>query len=77
MDRERAKFFPDVPTTGEHGYPAVISSSRCKMSVKDRHFFIKIGKAVFNFTVAPGIVPSILTPAMSLWAGGNWDLSFR
>jgi len=47
------------------------------MSVKDRHFFIKIGKAVFNFTVAPGIVPSILTPAMSLWAGGNWDLSFR
>ncbi len=27
MDRERSKFYPDVPTSVEQGYPAVISSS--------------------------------------------------
>ena len=27
MDRERSKFYPDVPTSGEAGFPSVISSS--------------------------------------------------
>jgi tripartite-type tricarboxylate transporter receptor subunit TctC len=27
MDKERSKFYPDAPTSGEQGYPSVISSS--------------------------------------------------
>jgi len=27
MDKERSKFYPDVPTSVEQGYPTVISSS--------------------------------------------------
>ena len=39
MDKERSKFYPDLPTTAELGFPTVLSASTRGIAALKRKFF--------------------------------------